>query len=48
MWYYLQLESCGTVTKEISEDERSNSCLTRELAEKLGKIALKVIDLFWN
>lgn len=41
-------ESGGTVTEDIPEESRGDSCLTKELAEHLGKLSLKVKLYFFK
>ncbi|KAG8186879.1 hypothetical protein JTE90_024119 [Oedothorax gibbosus] len=35
-------ESGGTVTEDIPEESRGQSCLSKDLAERLGKLSLKI------
>ncbi|GIX77143.1 uncharacterized phosphotransferase YvkC [Caerostris darwini] len=38
--------SGGTATEDIEEDSRNESCLSKETAERLGEIAIKIEDYY--
>ncbi|GIY05871.1 prodigiosin synthesizing transferase PigC [Caerostris extrusa] len=39
-------DSGGTATEDIEEDSRNESCLSKETAERLGEIAIKIEDYY--